>query len=73
MKHSWVSIFARLGLPHSPKFLFVPASEWSDMCLLSEDKSVDRCFKFVTRETELIVGVLPVLVGLGVAASSVVS
>jgi hypothetical protein len=41
--------------------------------LLPEDESFDRWFKFVTRETGLIVGVLLVLVGLGVAASSVVS
>ena len=39
--------------------------------LLPEDESFDRWFKFVTRETGLIVGVLLVLVGLGVAASSV--
>ena len=41
--------------------------------LLPEDESFDRGFKFVTRETGLIVGVLLVLVGLGVAASSLVS
>jgi hypothetical protein len=41
--------------------------------LLPEDESFDRWFKFVTRETGLIVGVLLVLVGLGVTASSVVS
>jgi hypothetical protein len=41
--------------------------------LLPEDESFDRWFKFVTRKTGLIVGVLLVLVGLGVAASSVVS
>jgi|SRR5580692_10530979 hypothetical protein len=41
--------------------------------LLPEDESFDRWFKFVPRETGLIVGVLLVLVGLGVAASSVVS
>ena len=41
--------------------------------LLPEDESFDRWFKFVTRETGLIVGVLLMLVGLGVAASSVVS
>lgn len=34
--------------------------------LLPEDESFDRWFKFVTRETGLIVGVLLVLVGLGV-------
>ena len=37
--------------------------------LLPEDESFDRWFKFVTRETGLIVGVLLVLVGVGVAAS----
>jgi len=41
--------------------------------LLPEDESFDRWFKFVTRETGLIVGVLLVLVGLGVAASPLVS
>ena len=41
--------------------------------LVPEDESFDRWFKFVTRETGLIVGVLLVLVGLGVVASSVVS
>jgi hypothetical protein len=41
--------------------------------LLPEDESFDRWFTFVTRETGLIVGVLLVLVGLGVGASSVVS
>jgi hypothetical protein len=41
--------------------------------LLQEDESFDRWFKFVTRETGLIVGVLLVLVGLGVAALSIVS
>jgi len=41
--------------------------------LLPEDESFDRWFKFVMRETGLIVGVLLVLVGLGVAASSVAS
>ena len=40
--------------------------------LLPEDESFDRWFKFVTRETGLIVGVLLVLVGLRVSASSVV-
>ena len=42
--------------------------------LLPEDESFDRWFKFVTRETGLIFGVLLVLVGLGVAcvAGSVV-
>ena len=38
--------------------------------LLPEDESFDRWFKFVTRETGLIVGVLLVLVGLDVTASS---
>ena len=37
--------------------------------LLPEDESFDRWFKFVTRETGLIVGVLLVLVGLGAAAA----
>jgi hypothetical protein len=41
--------------------------------LLPEDESFDRWFNFVTRKTRLIVGVLLVLVGLGVAASSAVS
>jgi hypothetical protein len=38
--------------------------------LLPEDESFDPWFKFVTRETGLVVGVLPVFVGLGVTASS---
>ena len=37
--------------------------------LLPEDESFDRWFKFVTRETGLIVGALLVLVGLGAAAA----
>jgi hypothetical protein len=37
--------------------------------LLSEDESFDRWFKFVTRETGLIVGVLLVLVGLILGAT----
>jgi hypothetical protein len=39
--------------------------------LLPEDESFDLWFKFVTRETGLIVGRSLVLVGLGVAASVV--
>jgi hypothetical protein len=41
--------------------------------LLPQDESFGRWFKFVTLETGLSVGVSLVLVGLGVAASSVVS
>ena len=41
--------------------------------LLPEDASFDRWFKFVTLETGLIVGVLLVLTGLGIAVSSVSS
>ncbi len=39
--------------------------------LLPEDESFDRWFRFVTLETGLIVGVLLVLAGLGIAVSSV--
>jgi glycosyltransferase involved in cell wall biosynthesis len=41
--------------------------------LLPEDESFDRWFRYITLETGLIVGVLLVLVGVGIAASSVVS
>ncbi|MBW4039292.1 MAG: glycosyltransferase family 2 protein [Acidobacteria bacterium] len=41
--------------------------------LLPEDASFDRWFRFITLETGLIVGVLLVLVGVGIAVSSVIS
>ncbi|HEY5380612.1 MAG TPA: glycosyltransferase family 2 protein [Acidobacteriaceae bacterium] len=41
--------------------------------LLPEDESFDRWFRYITLETGLIVGVLMVLVGVGIAVSSVVS
>jgi glycosyltransferase involved in cell wall biosynthesis len=41
--------------------------------LLPEDESFDRWFRYITLETGLIVGVLLVLVGIGIAVSSVVS
>jgi glycosyltransferase involved in cell wall biosynthesis len=40
--------------------------------LLPEDESFNRWFKYVTLETGLITGVLIVLVGLGIAVSSVI-
>ena len=39
--------------------------------LLPEDESFQRWFKFITLETGLIVGVLLVVAGLGIAISSV--
>jgi glycosyltransferase involved in cell wall biosynthesis len=39
--------------------------------LLPEDEAFDRWFRYVTLETGLVVGVLLVLVGLGIAVSSV--
>jgi glycosyltransferase involved in cell wall biosynthesis len=41
--------------------------------LLPEDESFDRWFQYVTLETGLIAGVLLLLVGIGIAVSSVVS
>ncbi len=41
--------------------------------LLPEDASFDRWFRFITLETGLIAGVLLVLVGVGIAVSSVIS
>ncbi len=41
--------------------------------LLPEDEGFDRWFHYITLETGLIVGVLMVLVGIGIAASSVVA
>jgi glycosyltransferase involved in cell wall biosynthesis len=41
--------------------------------LLPEDESFDRWFRYITLETGLLVGVLLVLMGIGIAASSVVS
>src|SRR6185437_10017079 len=41
--------------------------------LLPEDPSFDRWFRYITLETGLIAGVLLLLVGLGIAISSVVS
>jgi glycosyltransferase involved in cell wall biosynthesis len=41
--------------------------------LLPEDESFQRWFRYITLETGLIVGVLLVLVGIGIALSSVVS
>ncbi len=41
--------------------------------LLPEDESFQRWFRYITLETGLIVGVLMVLVGIGIALSSVVS
>jgi glycosyltransferase involved in cell wall biosynthesis len=40
--------------------------------LLPEDESFDRWFRYITLETGLVVGVLLVLVGIGIAVSSVV-
>ncbi|WP_197674946.1 glycosyltransferase family 2 protein [Terriglobus roseus] len=40
--------------------------------LLPEDESFDRWFQYITLETGLIAGVLLLLVGIGIAASSVV-
>jgi glycosyltransferase involved in cell wall biosynthesis len=40
--------------------------------LLPEDESFDRWFQYITLETGLLVGVLLVLVGVGIAVSSVV-
>ncbi len=41
--------------------------------LLPEDKSFDRWFQYITLETGLVVGVLLVLAGIGIALSSVAS
>jgi hypothetical protein len=41
--------------------------------LLPEDESFERWFRYITLETGLLVGVLLVLVGVGIAVSSVVS
>jgi glycosyltransferase involved in cell wall biosynthesis len=41
--------------------------------LLPEDESFDRWFRYITLETGLIVGALLLLVGIGIALSSVVS
>jgi glycosyltransferase involved in cell wall biosynthesis len=41
--------------------------------LLPEDESFERWFRYITLETGLLVGVLMVLVGIGIAVSSVVS
>ena len=41
--------------------------------LLPEDESFDRWFRYITLETGLIVGVVLLLAGLGIAASSVMS
>jgi hypothetical protein len=41
--------------------------------LLPEDPSFDRWFRYITLETGLVAGALLVIIGLGIAISSVVS